>query len=398
MKNLPSPHKRKIILQISSLLAAIVLWIAITHSEDPTISMTINNIPLETVGGVYLSNNNLVFVNENKLPNIAIDVRGRRSDVKSILNSVTANINLSNIRQPGEYVCDIDFEVPNSSVMITRKRTSSINVIVEKTISKTVPVYIKQSEVSSNKTHIVKSTASIESVTIAGTSSDISKIKEALVDVNVSKMTADNILEYPVSLADENHNIVTPNNKVKISKNKITIHNEVYYRNLTSIIFDHKNNQSGYQVIDEKFSIDKIEIGVSEADIDKITQIYATFASPGISEEDEKFKMKLIIPEGVYCPEMKDELIMTAKLEKSVTTNTHLPIEIKNAPADTNVALSISSVYVEITGAQSKIDLVKAFVDLTDLSIGTHTVPIFFTTEDVGIIINGSYSVEVTIQ
>ena len=119
MKN-KAPIEKKYLLQILSAFAAIVLWFAITYTDDPSINISINNIQLKTSGEKSLEQNGLIFVNRDNLPGISIEVRGKRSDVQSILNSVSAKVDLSDISEAGEYTRDLSFDVPNPSVMVTK--------------------------------------------------------------------------------------------------------------------------------------------------------------------------------------------------------------------------------------------------------------------------------------
>ena len=124
MKNTKPLFEQKILLQIISIIAAIVLWFAVVYSENPSTTRLITNINISFSGEKALEKNGLIFVNRDELPGITIEVRGKRSEVQSILNSVSAKVDLTDITEAGEYTRDVSYEIPNSSVMITKKRRS----------------------------------------------------------------------------------------------------------------------------------------------------------------------------------------------------------------------------------------------------------------------------------
>ncbi len=398
MKKKNPPVAKKYLLQILSFFSAIVLWFAITYSEDPEINLTINNIEINTLGENNLQKNNLIFVDRDELPPISIDVRGRRSDVKSILNSISATIDLSDITEAGEYSENLTFTIPNPSVMITKNKFSSVTVKVENSITKEVPVYIRQTGADKNKDYIVKSTPAIDTIQIKGASSDIILIKEAYLSIDVSSMTSDNSDRYSIAFASAEHDIITPKNKVVSGLSAIEVSNKIYSRKTIPIVLNPDIDISGYQVIVKSFSKDKIEIGIEIGKADEITTIYADFADGITASGSNKYQMKLIIPENVYCPEQTEELMMTADIEKITTELVSFDIIAENIPSGLSATIIPSKLAVELTGAKSKMKEVKAKVDLSGLSAGIYHIPVVFITENTGVIVNHSPTVSVEIK
>lgn len=395
----PKPTiEKKLLLQILSVLAAVVLWFAITYTEDPSINVTINGIALKTVGERLLDKNELIFVNREKLPNISVEVRGRRSDVQSVLNSITARIDLSDITEVGEYTRDVTYDLPNPAVMITKKKISTLNINIEKAISKEVPVYILQTGSEKNKEHLIESKAEIDTVKILGTQADVSRIKEVLCAVDVSTAIDDFSAKIPVSFADSNHNIITPENRIVSDYKDITIENWIYWRKSVNIALNPDLDMSEYQILVKSFSKEKVDIGVKSDDYDHITTIYADFASDIIINPNGKYHMKLKVPENVYCPAANDEITMTADIEHITTETLTLEINAENVPSGMTVHLNPVSITVELTGAKSKMENVRAKVDLSGLERGTYSVPVVFVTENTGVTVNEHSNITVTIE
>lgn len=398
MKKNKAPIEKKYLLQILSVLAAVALWFAITYTEDPSVNVSISNVQLKTSGEKALEKNDLIFVNRDKISNISVEVRGRRSDVQSILNSVTAKVDLSDISEAGEYTRELTFDIPNPSVMITKYKSSQISVEIEKSVKKDIPIYIQQTDSEKNKEYLIKSTPEKESITITGTQTDVSKIKEAFISIDTSTMTSDNTNDYPILFAGESHGIITPLNRVNTDAKFIKVTNKAYLKKTVDIVLDPGLDISGYQVIVKSFSKEKAQIGVERDNYDAVNAIYAEFDG-GISvNSGGKYKMKLKIPEDVYYPEENDELTMNADIEAITVNNVTFDVIPENVPEGTQVTLNPPSVTVELTGAQSKMQEVKAKVDLSGLTSGMYRVPVVFATENTGVTVKNAPEITVIVK
>ena len=88
---------------------------------------------------------------------------------------------------------------------------------------------------------------------------------------------------------------------------------------------------------------------------------------------------------------------MTADIEAIEVRDVTFEVIPENAPTGAVVTLNPTTVTVELTGAQSKMQEVKAMVDLSGLSAGTHRVPVVFATENTGVTVKASPEINVTI-
>lgn len=374
------------ILRILSVASAIILWFAVTYSEDPAVEIPVSNISVKLIGEKALEKNGLIFVNREELPNPVIDVRGRRSEVRSILNSVSASIDLSDIAEAGEYTKDVSYDVPNTSVMISKKRVSSVTVKVEKAETKEIPLKVLQS--GSNKDYIVKSTPSELKIKISGTGDDLAKISSATVPVDISEMQKDNTGEYQPIYNDRNGNTVTPSNRIMHEGTGVTVKNEVYVRKTVRIELSPKYSGEDYHIEVKSFSTDKLEVGVKDGNAETL---YASFKPGTEINGDGKYEMVLEIPENVYCPQLP-ELVMTASIENVVTKTVFVPVECVNTPQGLAVTVIPEGFNVTATGTEKSIEELKATVDLSDIEEGEHTLPARF---DGNATVEGDWSVSV---
>lgn len=394
MKNTKPLFEQKILLQIISIIAAIVLWFAVVYSENPSTTRLITNINISFSGEKALEKNGLIFVNRDELPGITIEVRGKRSEVQSILNSVSAKVDLTDITEAGEYTRDVSYEIPNSSVMITKKKTTSVNIVIEKSVSKEIPVVVKQTGADKNKDYIIKSSAKINKLKISGTAEDLAKIGTAVVTVDVSEMNETNTGSYPMNFADGNYSSVTTSNHISGAKQSIAVENEVYFKRTAEIKLSPKYNDSGRKITVKSFSQEKIDVGVKDENTETAV-VYAEFKDENAAGGSGKYEMTLIIPEEIYCPEIPKELTMVAEIADIVTREVQVTPGYENAASGTTVNLFPISFPVSATGTEAELAAIKAEVDLSGLEKGSYTLPVVFKGTAK---INGEYSVNVTID
>lgn len=395
MSNQKLPVKNKTLLQILSFLAAIVLWFVITYTEDPVITITLNNIPVTVSDENALHEKNLIFTNGHELPNISINVRGKRSDIRSILNSVTAKIDLNDITKPGEYTKKLNFDVPNTSVMITKSKIESVNVIVESEIEKEIPVFIMQTGTHEN---LVKCSSGTDKLTVSGSSYDVSRIKEALVTVDISNIKENSKESYPVVLADETHAPINTLHSTFTVISQIDVTSTIYIKKYADIELSQDEELDDYHVSVYGFSKDKLEIGVLPGAENKHDIIYVEFLNKNMYSMNNEYKMKPIIPSDVYCPTENDEIIMTAEIESMSETTLSLDITVENAPQGKTIYTNPESLSVNVTAPKSQTGEIKATVDLSGLPDGVHSLPVKFKSGDTEIKVKNTHNVTVTIQ
>lgn len=392
MNEKKSLFEQKLILRILSVVAAVILWFAVTYSENPSVTILISNINIGFTGEKSLEENGLIFVGRDKLPGIAVEVRGKRKDVQSILNSVTAKVDLSDITEEGEYVKDITYDVPNPSVIISKKKITSVAVTVEKSVSKEVPVKIIQT--GSNKDYIVKSMPKQQKVKITGTTADLSKISAASLSVDISSITSDGSVDCPVVFVDSENNAVTTENKISFTQRSISVENEVYYKKTVRIELSPEYDRDNYNISVKSFSTDKLEVGVKEVN-SELEAIYARFKETEGINSDGKYEMTLVIPDGVYCPQPPKTLTMTASIENIVKKEISTAVECVNI-ADGLTAVAVPNVLtVTAAGTEESLSQLKAVVDLTGLEVGEYSLAVSFTGSAS---VEGSYNVKVILS
>ena len=131
-----------------SIVIAVMLWTYVAYSENPDISDTVNNIPVEFVGQEALAESDLVVTNVSN-SKVSIEFTGKRNMVTKLSGSdisLTADLNeiVLNGGSAGQYQIQYTINFPdgvNESDFTYDASVDYITVTVEKLVEK--PVAIK---------------------------------------------------------------------------------------------------------------------------------------------------------------------------------------------------------------------------------------------------------------
>ena len=189
----------RILLKILSGLIAIILWFAITYTEDPVISQALTDIPITFEGERELENSGLTVVNKSKLPDVTVIVRGTRSNVISALGSISASVDVSGITASGSSILPIKYSYPTNGITMVKSKLSDLEIQTEKLVTRNIPVRIEPENADKNPEFIVKSVCSVSSVKVRGAESAVYDISYGLAEVDVSGVTKTSSQDYTYS-------------------------------------------------------------------------------------------------------------------------------------------------------------------------------------------------------
>ena len=113
----------KLFLKILSGLVALVLWFAITYTEDPIISQHLGDISIAFEGEDDLNDNGLAIINKDDIPGLSAVIRGKRSNVISAMGTVVASCDVSGIQDAGENIVQLKYVYPTATITMAKIKT-----------------------------------------------------------------------------------------------------------------------------------------------------------------------------------------------------------------------------------------------------------------------------------
>ncbi len=178
--------KEEIFMRVISVVVAIGLWLFVVYSENPVREVWVRNIPIAYKNFEVLENNSLVII-ESNTKNSSVKVNGRRRDVLMLSNNtVSASVDISNIKEPGQYNLPVSFSFPIDSVDITDKSPYNITLTVDKLIKTTKEIQVNYIGSPAEGCHYEDAILSSASALISGPSSLLSSVSSVSVDVDIS--------------------------------------------------------------------------------------------------------------------------------------------------------------------------------------------------------------------
>ena len=384
----------RILLKILSGLIAVILWFAITYTEDPVISQALTDIPVTFEGERELENNGLTVVNESKLPDVTVIVRGTRSNVISALDSITASVDVSGITTSGSSILPIKYSYPSNAVTMVKSKLTDLEIQTEKLVTRNIPVRIEPENADKNLEFMVKSVCSISSVKVRGAESAVYDISYGLASVDVSGVTKTSSQDYTYSFYDEKNNRLPDDNILYRSHNTLTVENTVYKKvNVPVELTADDLTAENFSMTVKSQNLQTVDIGVEDG-------VEVTSVKAVITREEGKteYETELIVPKGVYIPDKSRKITAVCQFDPKILTEVTVPVIVKNAPEGKTVTVEPKEINVSVKGSQSNVasGKITAEIDASNVT-GEALIPVEITA-DSGVTIIGSYSVTAKIN
>ncbi len=389
----------KLLLKIFSTLIAIVLWFAVTYTEDPSIDQHLSRLDTVFYNEDVLAKKGLIVVNKDELPSFSVTIRGKRSKVISSLEKVTASIDVSDITAVGEHEIDVDYIYPTDSVMLTKTKHSTVTVTAEKIVTREIPVKIVVKQNKKDKTHLIESKSLVDNVTISGAQSIMNDLAFAVVVLDESDITSNGTASYPFYLYSTNGDIMEEKNIASKSHTAIaiahTIHDKVELP-VNVVLSDDLKNE--YSIDVKEQAVSTVSAGVSgDTDIEYLEAIYT---KEHLDSKDKTVTLTIQVPEGVYIPEESQNIEVTCNVSRKATYEVEVPVSAKNTPNGYTVSINPDKIKVRIKCSKenAKADNISATIDAKKLSRGSGENVIVNVTAKDNIQVVGTYTVRAALN
>ena len=380
----------KIFWVFASLVCAIVLWVYVTSTVGAMDQKTFEGVSVELVGADELREARGYVVTEQDITSVSVTITAPRRLLTSLSSSeLKAVVDLSAIKSSGNQQMLYNIVYPSgvdvNQISNLRRNPSSINIFVDATVDKLVPVKGVFSGTTAEGFKEIKSTDMVfdpANVWISGPSSEVETVTSALVviertDVNKPinvDMTytlvdaEDNPIEDDdnIVLTNETVNVTLPVKAVKEVPLKITVFpgGGATETNLTVSIEPKTVEIAG--------PADVLE-GINEIVLGQI------FLSKLVADDERTYPLAL--PEGASTElEIISEVTeATVKYEIKGLDTTILTVsnfECVNVPAGYKATVTTKSLDVKVRGKTEDIGKIgpsdfRIVVDLSDISVST---------------------------
>jgi len=372
----------KLLLKILSGFIAVVLWFAITYTEDPAVSQHITNITPVFSGEALLRERGLTVVNKDELPPFSAVIRGNRSKVISSLGIVSAHIDVSNINDVGSHEVLVQYSYPQNVVTLTKTKISSVMIDVEKILSRDVPIKIEADTNGRDTDRLVAVESNTDTLTVRGAQSTVEKIAYAKTIIDASEITVNGEMNYPYKLYDKNDNILSEKNIISKSQSTVLVTGTVYKKaELPVRVVLSDKLVENYTLKVKKQSVESLVVGLLDNSTE--TQLYAIL-DDSVTRERSPITLEIQIPEGVYCP--ADDLSITVEYELLPKTVHDVEISVtpENIPEGREVVINPEKIKVAVKCAKNDAlaSKISATFDASELDESEKTVTVNVAAEE----------------
>jgi len=379
--------QNKTFTKIISVVIALVLWVYVVGEINPTVTKTLDNIPVKLLNTENHASKGLVALNATDM-SVSLTVEGKRADILSLNSSnVLVTADLFGYYGLGENYINVNVELPNGIALVESK-PSKIKVIIDELVTESKPVKINYTGTLKDGIEPGQRTVKPESVEIYGARSIADTVLYIGADVDTSKLSNESTtlkikaLPYNgsgevvnnIKLADDTIQVTTKLMSTKVVQLSVgVIGQESPDLQITSLDIPKTVKIRGEQKV-----VDLIE-GVSAKEID-LNNYKASAEIP----------LEVFLPEGVELAEAPQslfaKLVIKGLSSKSFEYNTSV-IKVQGLAEGFTADIVPSNLIVSIADKDSVLngisstDVVIA-IDLQGLGVGTHQVPVKVSIND----------------
>ena len=358
-------------LKLIAILFALILWFAVINIDDPVVSETFKNIPVQLVNTEVLTGAGKTYeVLDNSGIVETITIYGPRTLVESLNeNDIVAKADINDITVANTVAVNVSVDVRNSS-KITNIRSSleCVKLNIENSKSKQLVIHATTTGKLASGYIVGAIELDQNRIRVSGPASVVSKISAAKVNVDVTESSSDVATYGAVRLYDKDGVEINSELLVK-GTDKVHINVDVVPTKYVPVKYQLAGTvEDGYGVVEDAVSCDIMTVLIAgEAEeLRNVKEVLISGEELNVTglKEEKTFTVMLrnYLPQGIILGDKEYDGNVTIKvpIEEVVTEVVELLKEdliITNIPEGLQVSMVNVPEYteLEVTGTVSKI-------------------------------------------
>ncbi|MBQ8924339.1 MAG: hypothetical protein IJ053_06040 [Lachnospiraceae bacterium] len=394
--------------KILAVFFAILLWLIVINITDYSVSVTIEDIPVEQINTDVLDELDQVY-DVVKGGTVDIVVKGRRSVVNDLkADDFYAYADLSQMSITNSV--QINVEPKRRSLADEITITCSDNMIqlsLEDKVSEQFPVRVVTDGTTMSGYAVGDAYATPNIITIEGPKSAVDKITDVVVTVSVRNASEDLMAVGDIVLLDAYGEEII-NDKIVLSQESADANVIIYPIKTIDVNVEIKGTvMDGYAVSEVVYQPKTIDVAGLDEDLEKIDEINIDNISVSGMYESLQTTVNIndYLPDGIILAQQLADIAITVDIEKvtskeiSITAD-DITLTDKKSGYEYEVELS-NDFKVEISGLENVItdmtvtDIIPV-INCADLDLGANTVRIDFKDiDDIKYDVSGNVTVNV---
>lgn len=210
-------------LKLLSVLLALLLWVTVMNVEDPAVTVTISDIPVQIVNDDVIKSRGYGYMVESG-EKIDIRVKGRRSVVDRIsAEDFVAVADFTAFSSMKMVPIEIKCTDERASEITWTAKTDSMAIILETEDTASKSILIDRKGNVKEGYYLYEYSTDTSLVTVKGSESQVAKVSEVKVDVDVEGMKDSGDIEVPVYAVDLNGETID-SKKITLEPDVVTVH------------------------------------------------------------------------------------------------------------------------------------------------------------------------------
>ncbi|MDD3337931.1 MAG: CdaR family protein [Lachnospiraceae bacterium] len=393
-------------LKLASLGLAIVVWLLVVYLNDPIVSRTFDNIPVEVTNGTYVESMNKTYQLEEGHDVVNVTVKGNRSVVDPLTaDRITAVADMTQIVDIKSDPIMVPVQASCIGIASNNVTTNpgNIEITLEEMESKDFVITPTPGDTKPARGYEVGTTPQVtpEKMTITGPVSIINKIGRVAAPIDVTGISKDQDMQSTIEIYDKNDEKLTDNQMsyLKFGTDKIVDVHVTLYKVLTEVpvTLEYTGRvRKGYQVASITMTPNTISLVGSDAALEQFQKDggVLTIPSDAIDASGESSDFETSVDIAQYLPE---NLRLAADANSTVLVMTSiLPLDSKafdvptaaitqtSLSADRGVVFTTNKIQVRVKGTEKILesmtsDDIKASINLSNVEVGTYDMPVTIT-------------------
>lgn len=376
-------------LKIVSVIVAFLFWLVIINITDPTTSRTFYDVPVQILNENVITSANQVYEIEDG-DTVHVTVKGKRSFVETLTNEdFTATADLSELSKVNAVNIDVKLNKESTSSVDVDWDNAVLKVNLEKRVTRKFKVEVSYEGELSENFVLGEMVAKPNIVEVSCGESKFKKIDHVGVMVSLNGESEDFENSYSPVLYDNNGEALDDTN-VTFSNDRIRVYTEVLEtKEIPVYVTTTGKPAEGYRLIQTDYKPESVRVYGKKEALEKQTSIKVDIRIDGEKKDVEKeIALADYLDEGLSLVGDIETVSVRCEIEKDgqrILTLTPADIAVKNLPQNYTMNFepatqkySIGVLGEEAVLADVNVADLGAYVDLTGLTNGAHTLEVHF--------------------
>lgn len=378
--------KEQITAIIVSIAVAFVMWIYVMSDNNPTVSKTLKDVPVNLTNIENITENNLALVpGQNFMTNVA--VTGKTSDIEKLTaDDIRAEADMSTYLKKGDNSITVQIKQLPDGVMISDKaELMYINVKLDTFTEKSVSIGVNVSGKTKDGFGHLDPVARPSEVLVSGPSTYVNMVSSVVGQIDLNGAGVDLNGSVPLKAQDKEGKNVS---YVNIEPKYVDIYISVKPSKIVPIIVKTTGTIPSDKILkDIQLKTDKTVLIGDQKNLDKIGQVETVpFDISKITASTTK-EILLNLPSGVKIlgdlKSINADFIVENKVEKVFSVS----ITPENKDENLKYEILTSTVSISLSGGEKQLSPldskdISATVDLKDIGEGEYSLPVKITVPD----------------